>query len=82
MRPQVWPFVRVRMDDGAVVELSREAAEDIYDLLWRLAPAEGAVTTAAKLHHALRIALLAETVDLDATETARFAEARERVAAH
>jgi len=36
---------------------------------------------AAKLHHALRIALFAETIELDAIETARFTEARRRLAA-
>jgi len=51
----------VRMDDGAIVELSHAAA--------------------AKLHHALRIALFAETIELDAIETARFTEARRRLAA-
>ena len=72
-------LVRVRMEDGAVVELTRGAAEDLYDLLWMLTPQPGAVTTAAKLHHALRNALL-EPVDLDEQESRVFAKARASVA--
>lgn len=73
-------MVQVRLDDGAVVELSRAAAEDLYDIMWTLAPAEGAVTTAAKLHQALRAALLGSSpVELDAAESSVFSKARERL---
>ena len=74
-------MVRVKLDDGAVVELSKAAAEDLYDIMWLLAPAQGAVTTAAKLHEALRDALLAAPpVELDAAESSVVTEARERLA--
>jgi hypothetical protein len=73
--------VRIRLDDGAVVEVARSAAEELYDLMWLLAPAQGAVTTAAKLHQALRQALLAwQPIVLDAAETRVFAQACERLA--
>lgn len=73
--------VQVQLDDGAVVELSRVAAEDLYDMMWTLAPAQGAVTTAAKLHQALRAALLSSSpVELDAAESCVFSEARELLA--
>ena len=68
-------LVRVRMEDGAVVELPRAAAEDLYGLLWMLAPQPGALTTAAKLHHALRNALV-DPVDLDERESRVFDLAR------
>ena len=68
------------LDDGGVVELSREAAEDLYDLLWLLALDErGAVTTAAKLRNALRAALVDEPVRLDAQESAVFVAAQNRL---
>ena len=68
------------LDDGAVVELSREAAEDLYDLLWLLALDErGAVTTAAKPRNALRAALVDEPVRLDAQESAVFVAAQNRL---
>lgn len=73
-------MVRIKLDDGAVVELSRSAAEDLYDIMWMLAPAQGAVTTAAKLHQALRAALIEQPVELDSVETSVFAQARERLA--
>lgn len=74
-------MVRIKLDDGAVVELSRSAAEDVYDIMWLLAPAQGAVTTAAKLRQALRAALLASPpVELDAVESCVFSEARDRLA--
>jgi hypothetical protein len=69
-------LVTVRLDDGAVVELSRRAAEDLYDLLWSIAPREGAVTTAAKLNSALRGALLGAVIDLDAEESRALEHAR------
>jgi hypothetical protein len=73
-------YIDVKLDDGAVVTLSREAAEDLYDILWLLAPnTRGAVTTAAKLQHALRTALLHDPVTLDADETAVFVAARGRL---
>jgi hypothetical protein len=73
-------YVKVQLDDGGVVDLSREAAEDLYDLLWQLASdMRGAVTTAAKLREALGMALLRETVKLDAEETAVFVAARSRL---
>jgi len=72
-------MVKVRLDDGAVVELSRAAAEDLYDLMWMLAPTQGAVTTAAKLHQALRAALVGPMVELDAAESSVFLEGRERL---
>lgn len=71
-------MVNVQTDDGAVVELSRRAAEDLYDLLWLIAPERGAVTTAAKLRYALREALL-EPVVLDADESRAFALAQSRL---
>ena len=69
------------LDDGAVVELSREAAEDLYDLLWLLALEErGAVTAAAKLRNALRTALVADgVVRPDAQESAVFVAAQNRL---
>jgi len=74
-------YVNVILDDGAVVELSRSAAEDLYDLLWVLALDErGAVTTAAKLRHAFRTALLeADPVELDALECKAFVAAQKRL---
>ena len=48
--------------------------------MWVLAPAQGAVTTAAKLHQALRAALLAQPVELDSVESGVFVQARERLA--
>ena len=73
-------YVKVHLDDGAVVDLTREAAEDLYDLLWMLAPEmRGAVTTAAKLQHALRDALLATPVTLDSVETSVFVAAQRRL---
>jgi len=71
--------VQVRLDDGGVVELSRAAAQDLYDLMWTLAPTQGAVTTAAKLHQALKNALLGSAVELDAAETIVFSDARQRL---
>jgi hypothetical protein len=73
--------VEVHLDDGGVVELSRRAAEDLYDILWLLALEErGAVTTAAKLQQALRRALLpAMPVRLDAVESAVFTAAQRRL---
>ena len=72
--------MHVTLDDGAVVALSRAAAEDVYDLMWMLAPTQGAVTTAAKLHQALKHALLGRAIELDAAESRVFSEARERLA--
>ena len=74
-------YVNVMLDDGGVVELSRAAAEDLYDLLWMLALDErGAVTTAAKLRSAFRRALLGDDiVRLDATESAAFVAAQSRL---
>lgn len=72
-------MVRVQLDDGAVVELSRRAAEDIYDLMWMLAPERGAVTAAAKLHRSLRNALLREEIILDLDESTVFAKAQARI---
>lgn len=73
-------YVKVQLDDGAVVDLSYEAAEDLYDLLWLLAPTtRGALTTAAKLQHVLRAALARETLKLDFAETTAFVAAHERL---
>jgi hypothetical protein len=74
-------YVQVHLQDGDVVELSRAAAEDLYDILWLLALEErGAVTTAAKLQAALRRALLPpDPVRLDATESAVFVVAQQRL---
>ncbi len=71
----------MHLDGGGVVELSRRAAEDLYDILWLLALEErGAVTAAAKLQHALRRALLPPSpVRLDAVESAVFAAAQQRL---
>ena len=74
-------IVRIRLDDGAVVEVSRSAAEELYDVMWVLAPTQGAVTTAAKLRQVLRTAALEPApVELDSAESGVFAEAYERLA--
>ena len=64
-------MVCVRLYDRAVVWLSPRAAEDVYEQLWVLAPQAGAVTTAAKIHHALHRAL-ARTIELDQAESEAF----------
>jgi hypothetical protein len=72
-------IVRVRFDDGAVIELSRRAAADIYDLLWMLSTEPGAVSAAGKLQHALRRSLVEEPVALDLAESNVFAKAHARL---
>ena len=63
-------------DDGTVTELSEEEAVALYDELWGLAPARGAVSAAGKLRHALLEPMAMRRLALDAHETSAFALAR------
>jgi hypothetical protein len=46
--------VRFTLDDGATLLIAEKDVDRIYDLLWGLAPAPGAVFTAALLIEASR----------------------------
>src|SRR3954465_1386766 len=79
-RRMTWETVRVNLSDGSYVDLPRSTAEQLYDLMWLLAPEKGAVTTAAKLNQALRQALVRdESVVLDAPESQVFSNALQRL---
>jgi hypothetical protein len=69
--------LKVRLDDGFLVELTQPAAEEVYELLWTLVPQRGAVTAAGKLRHALRRAR-PDPVALDAYESNAFTQAHDR----
>jgi hypothetical protein len=74
-----WKTVKVQLSDGSYIDLPHETAEELYDLMWLLAPEQGAVTTAAKLHQALHRALVVNPVVLDAAESHVFTVAQQRL---
>jgi hypothetical protein len=66
--------VRFNLDDGETLTLARGDLDQIYKLLWRLAPKRGAVSTAAVIRGATR-ATLGSPIELDASQSAAMREA-------
>jgi hypothetical protein len=67
--------VRFMLDDGEVLSLAGGDLARIYELLWRLAPKPGAVSTAAVIRGATRSTIMVAPIDLDAKQSAAMREA-------
>lgn len=68
--------VRFILDDGKTLTVAEGDVQQLYDLLWRLAPKPGAVSTAAVLHAAARQSEFSRrSYELTATQSALLREA-------
>jgi hypothetical protein len=67
--------VRFNLDDGETLTLARGDLDQIYELLWRLAPKRGAVSTAAVIRGATRSAIFGAPIELDVPQSAAMREA-------
>jgi len=61
----------LRLADGTAIELSRDQARQVYEHLWSLVPARGALTAAGKIRDAFDFTAFPNpNVSLDAWESA------------
>jgi hypothetical protein len=67
--------VRFTLDDGEVLTLPEDDLQEIYELLWRLAPKPGSVSTAALIRGAMQASILGAPIALDRNQSAAMREA-------
>jgi hypothetical protein len=68
--------VRFLLDDGETLIVAEDDLRQVYELLWRLAPRPGAVSTAAVVHNALQLSEFARTrIELTTTQGTALREA-------
>lgn len=67
--------VRFNLDHGETLTLAQADLDQIYVLLWRLAPKRGAVSTAAVIRGATRSGIFGSPIELDAPQSAAMREA-------
>jgi hypothetical protein len=63
------------LDDGEVLTLPEDDLKDVYELLWRLAPKPGSVSTAAVVRGAMQASILGAPIALDRNQSAAMREA-------
>jgi hypothetical protein len=67
--------VRFALDDGETMTLAEGDLEQVYDLLWRLAPRPGAISAAALIRGATGANVAGAPIDLNAPQSAAMREA-------
>jgi len=71
---------RFILDDGEMLTLSEGDLEQVYELLWKLAPRPGAISVAAVIRGTVRPdRLYGAPIDLDAPQSAAMREAVARL---
>jgi hypothetical protein len=68
-------LLRFNLDDGETLTLAQGDVDQIYELLWRLAPKRGAVSTAAVIRGAAGAAMFGSPIELDVSQSAAMREA-------
>jgi hypothetical protein len=67
--------VRFALDDGETMTLAEGDLEQVYELLWRLAPKPGAISAAALIRGAASANIAGAPIDLDVPQSAAMREA-------
>ena len=67
--------VRFILDDGETLTVAAADLEQVYELLWKLAPRPGAVSVAALIRGATRADILRAELDLDVPQSAALRDA-------